>query len=72
MKEVAQEQFYRDYKDQAGIKYPTKSLVNQDGKKFMETRSPNTGLKTRRRGLQALSKPGRNLIRQRRPFASAT
>jgi hypothetical protein len=35
-KEVAQEQFYRDYKDQAGIKYPTKSLVNQDGKKFME------------------------------------
>lgn len=36
MKEVAQEQFYRDYKDQAGIKYPTKSLVNQDGKKFME------------------------------------
>jgi hypothetical protein len=36
MKEVSQEQFYRDYKDQAGIKYPTKSLVNQDGKKFME------------------------------------
>jgi hypothetical protein len=36
MKEVAQEQFPRDYKDQAGTKYPSKSLVNQDGKKFME------------------------------------
>lgn len=36
MKEVSQEQSYSDYKDLAGIKYPTKSLVNQDGKKFME------------------------------------
>ena len=36
MKEVAQEQFYQDYKEQDGIKYPTKSLVNQDGKKFMK------------------------------------
>jgi hypothetical protein len=35
-KEVAQEQFYRDYKEQDGTKHPTKSLVNQDGKKFME------------------------------------
>ncbi len=35
-KEVAQEQSYSDYKDQDGIKYATKSLVLQDGKKFME------------------------------------
>ena len=35
-KEVAQEQTYRDFKEQDGIKYPTKSMVSQDGKKFME------------------------------------
>ena len=35
-KEVAQEQIYRDYKDQDGTKFASKSLVNQDGKKFME------------------------------------
>lgn len=35
MKEVVQEQFYRDYVTQDGLKYPTKSLVTQDGKKFM-------------------------------------
>jgi hypothetical protein len=35
-KEVAQEQSYKDYKEQDGIKYATKSLVLQDGKKFMQ------------------------------------
>jgi hypothetical protein len=35
-KEVSQEQFYRDYKSQDGNTYPTKSVVLQDDKKFME------------------------------------
>ncbi|CAN5371376.1 hypothetical protein BH10PLA2_BH10PLA2_27380 [soil metagenome] len=35
-KEVMQEQYYRDYKDQDGTKYAAKSVVMQDDKKFME------------------------------------
>jgi hypothetical protein len=34
--EVGQEKFYLDYKDVKGIKTPTKLVVNNDGKKFME------------------------------------
>ncbi len=36
MKEVDQEQSYRDFKTKDGLKYPTKSQVTQDGKKFMD------------------------------------
>ena len=35
-KEVGNELFFREYKEQDGIKYPAKSLVLQDGKKFMQ------------------------------------
>jgi hypothetical protein len=35
-KEVTQEQTYRDYKDQDGVKYAAKSVVMQDDKKFMD------------------------------------
>jgi hypothetical protein len=35
-KEVRQELFFKEYKDLDGTKYPSKSLVIQDGKKFMQ------------------------------------
>jgi hypothetical protein len=35
-KEVLQEEFYSDFKEIAGLKRPTKILVQQDGRKFME------------------------------------
>jgi hypothetical protein len=35
-KEVAQEMYFKDFKDLDGAKYPSKSVVNQDGKKFMQ------------------------------------
>ena len=35
-KEVSQEIFFKDYKDLDGTKYPSKSLVTQDGKKVIQ------------------------------------
>jgi hypothetical protein len=35
-KEVQHEEFFTDFKDMNRIKRPTKILITQDGKKFME------------------------------------
>src|SRR5262249_37172471 len=36
LKEVMQEVYYSDYKEFDGLKRPTKVVIHQDGKKFME------------------------------------
>jgi len=33
---VSQDEYFNEYKDFNGVKQPTKLLVNQDGKKFMD------------------------------------
>jgi len=40
--EVAQEKFYLDYKEVGGIKAPTKLVINNDGKKFMDMQITET------------------------------
>jgi hypothetical protein len=37
MKGVNTETFYGDYKEIDGVKQPTKVVVHQDGKKFLDT-----------------------------------
>ena len=56
--EVAQEKIYRDYKaNDGGLKYPTKMVINHDGKKFIEMEITETTPMENRFDASVFAKP---------------